>query len=251
MVILGMTGPIGHGKSTFAKALTELEPTTKHFESSLIIAEVANELQAAITTPPDPYNVDSLNDWLKALPAILLEVVHVHCTFDQIKLEQGSIEQHPVDYQKLILHVENMIRKPEIIHKTITKENKETYRPLLQWLGGYLVEKIDKGIWYNEIVRRIHQAQASGAKLCIVGGLRYPTDEAILRSAGALIIKIYRPGHLQSDLLDPTERERQNIGVDCTIMSDGTIDDIKQLVPKFLEDLKADRLQSIYHTAPR
>jgi hypothetical protein len=249
MIILGMSGPIGHGKSTFADALLELEPSTVHFESSLIIAEVANAMQAALTDIPDPYNVSSLNNWLRCLPAILLETVHVRCNFQQIELNQAAVEEHPVDYQKLILHVENMIRKPEIIHQEITKENKETFRPLLQWLGGYLVERVDNGIWYNEIVRRIHKANATGAKLCIVGGLRFPSDAAILRGAGALIIKIYRPGHLQSDTLDPTERERENIHVDCTIMSNGTLADMKKFAVKFMDDLKNNKLQSTYRTA--
>ena len=179
----------------------------------------------------------------------MLEVVHVRCNFDQIKLDQTAMEEHPIEFQKLILHVENLQRKPELMNQQITKENKESYRPLLQWIGGYLVQRIDSGIWYNEIVRRIRQAAAAGCQLCIVGGLRYPTDAAILRGAGAMIIKVYRPGHLQSDLLDPTERERQNIQVDCTIMSNGSIADVKQFAKQFYENLKANQLQSTYHTA--
>ncbi|HSX46374.1 MAG TPA: hypothetical protein VLF87_00060 [Patescibacteria group bacterium] len=249
MIILGMTGPIGHGKTTFADALTELEPSTVHFESSLIIAEVGNAFQAALTDIPDPYNVDRLNNWLKALPPILQEIVHVNCSYDKIKLDQQAMEEHPVEYQKLILHVENLQRKPELMKQKITKENKESFRPLLQWLGGYLVQKIDSGIWYNEIVRRIHQAVAAGAQLCIVGGLRYPTDAAILRGAGAIIVKVYRPGHLQSDLLDPTERERQNIQVDCTIMSNGSVADVKAFAKRFYADLKANKIQHTYRSA--
>ena len=249
MIILGMTGPIGHGKTTFADALAVLEPSTVHFESSLIIAEVANAFQQALTDVPDPYNVERLNNWLRALPGILQEIVHVHCSFDQLKLDQQSMEEHPVEYQKLILHVENLQRKPELIRQEITKENKESYRPLLQWLGGYLVQKIDSGIWYNEVVRRIRQAAAAGCKLCIVGGLRYPTDAAILRGAGAIIIKVYRPGHLQSDMLDPTERERQNIQVDCTIASNGTVADVKEFTKRFYADLQNNKLQKNYQTA--
>jgi hypothetical protein len=249
MIILGMTGPIGHGKTTFADSLAALEPSTVHFESSLIIAEVANALQAALSDVPDPYNVERLNNWLRALPQILLEIAHINCTFDQIKLDQKSMEEHPIEYQKLILHVENLQRKPELINQKIDKDNKESYRPLLQWLGGYLVQRIDSGIWYNEVVRRIRQAAAAGCKLCIVGGLRYPTDAAILRGAGAIIVKVYRPGHLQSDLLDPTERERQNVQVDCTIMSNGTVADVKEFAKKFYEDLKENHLQKTYHTA--
>lgn len=249
MIILGMTGPIGHGKTTFADALAELEPSTVHFESSLIIAEVANAFQSVLSDIPDPYNVERLNNWLKALPPILEEIVHVKCTFDQIKLDQHAMEEHPVEYQKLILHVENLQRKPELMNQKIDKENKENYRPLLQWLGGYLVQKIDSGIWYNELVRRIRQAGEAGCQLCLVGGLRYPTDAAILRGAGAMIVKIYRPGHLQSDMLDPTERERQNIQVDCTILSNGTVADVKVFTKKFYADLKANDLQTTYNTA--
>ncbi len=248
MIILGMTGPIGHGKTTFADALSTLEPNTVHFESSLVIAEVANSLQAALTDIPDPYNVERLNNWLRALPAILLESAHVHCTFEQIKLHQYSMEEHPIEYQKLILHVENLQRKPELMNQQITKENKESFRPFLQWLGGYLVQRIDSGIWYNEIVRRIRQAAGAGANLCIVGGLRYPTDAAVLRGAGAIVIKVYRPGHLQSDLLDPTERERQNIQVDCTIKSNGTVADVKVFAKQFYEDLNNNKLQTTYNT---
>ncbi|HSX23686.1 MAG TPA: hypothetical protein VLE74_01150 [Candidatus Saccharimonadales bacterium] len=249
MMILGMTGPIAHGKTTFAEALTDMEPSTVHLESSMIIAEVANALQAVLSDIPDPYNVDRLNNWLRALPGILQEIAHIHCTFEQIKLSQKDIEEHPIEYQKLILHVENLQRKPQLMKQHISQDNKESYRPLLQWLGGYLVQRVSSSIWYDEIVRRIRQAAAAGCQLCIVGGLRYPKDAAVLRNAGAMIIKVYRPGHLQSDMLDPTERERQNIQVDCTIMSNGTIADVKKFAKVFYKDLKANKLQATYHTA--
>lgn len=249
MIILGMTGPIGHGKSTFAKAVKELEPTAVHLESSLVIAEIANAMQGAMQDIPDPYDVKSLNNWLRSLPAILLQHLSVHCTFEQISLDQANIEQHPVEYQKLIMHVENLHRNPDMAKMEITKENKENYRPLLQWLGGYLVQRVSQTIWYDEIMRRIYAAQAKGCQLCIVGGLRFPGDAAAIRHAGGVIIKVYRPGHLQNDMLDPTERERDNIPVDCTIMSNGTVEDVKRTTARVLEDIKNNRLASLYQTA--
>jgi hypothetical protein len=249
MLLLGMTGPISHGKTTFANALTELEPLTIHLESSIVIAQVANTMHAALTKVPDPYDVNSLNEWLKMLPPILKDTVHVTTTFDRIKLDQNSIEEHPIEYQKLIMHVENLRREPSLARQAITIENKETYRPFLQWLGGYLVHKIDGGIWYNQIVRLVKDAETTGAKLCIVGGLRFPTDAAILRTAGGIIVKVYRPGHLQNDMLDPTERERDNIPVDCTILSNGTKEDMKRCAAVFLKDAIAGNLQLSYQTA--
>ena len=243
-----MTGPIGHGKTTFASALAELEPKTIHLESSMVVAEVANAMHEALQSIPDPYSLDSLNNWLRALPAILLQIVHVHTTFDDVMLTEEAVNKHPVEYQKLLLHVENLRRDPELAKKLITNDNKETYRPFLQWLGGYLVKKVDSGIWYHELTQRIYKARSGGYNLCIVGGLRYPEDATILRTTGAKIIKVYRPGHLQYDMLDPTERERENIQPDTTIISTGSIEDVMRCAKHFLKDLVNDKLQSSYQT---
>ncbi|MDZ7744975.1 MAG: hypothetical protein U5K77_04465 [Candidatus Saccharibacteria bacterium] len=248
MIVIGMTGPIGHGKSTFASAIKELEPTTIHLESSLIIAEIANAMHATLTDIPDPYDVNSLNQWLRSLPAILLDVMNVKCDMSQIRLDPADIEQHPAEYQKLILHVENLQREPHLAKQEITKDNKEAYRPMLQWLGGYLVEKVKPTIWYDEVVRRVQKARESGCKLVIVGGLRYPSDATALRKIGGIIIKVYRPGHLQNDMLDPTERERDNIRVDSTVMSNGSIEDVPRCAKLIIKDIKADNLQTLYQT---
>ncbi len=248
MILLGMTGPIGHGKTTFANALAELVPKTEHLESSLVIAEIVDAMHSVLREVPDPYSVESLNNWLRSLPAILLERFQIHTTFDTLQLEQDAIERHPIEYQKLILHVENLKRQPTLIKQSISKENKETYRPMLQWLGGYLVQKVDPGIWYKEIVKRARSSQDKGCELCIVGGLRFPTDAAILRQAGGQIIKVYRPGYLQNDMLDPTERERENIQVDSTIMSNGSIEDVKRCAATFLEDIRSKSLKTLYQT---
>ncbi len=248
MIILGMTGPIGHGKTTFAEALAELEPTTIHLETSSVVIEVANALQATLTTPLDPYDINALNNWLKSLPAILLDILGTKCTFDQIELKADNIEKHPIEYQKLILHVENLRRNFTLAHQQINTENKEAYRPILQWLGGYLVDKIDNGIWWDEIIKRAKKHEQKGCKLCIAGAIRFPTDAKIARQAGAIIVKVYRPGHLQNDMLDPTERERENVKVDTMVMSNGTIEDVKKCAAQFLKDIEAGELKTLYQT---
>ena len=174
MIIIGMTGPIGHGKSTFAKAVKSFEDSTIRFESSLIIAEVANALHAATSNLPDRYDVESINQWLKPLPDILREIVHEKCTSKQIEIDQGDAERHPIEYDKLLLHIENLHRNPSLLHQKITGENKEAYRPILQWLGGYMVKKVGADIWYKEIIRRVKLSENHGYKICIIGGLRFP-----------------------------------------------------------------------------
>lgn len=247
MIVIGMTGPIGHGKSTFAKALLELEPHTKHFESSMIVAEVANALHDSTLTIPNRDDIVSVNNWLRPLPSVLLAVVHAKCTIDQLKLSVDDVSQHPVEYEKLFLHIENLTRNPDLLKHEITRENKESYRPILQWLGGYLVKKVDQGIWYKEIVRRVYLVQNEGYNLCVIGGLRYPSDAQYVHGVNGIIIKVYRPGHLQYDMLDPTERERDNIAANATVVSNGTIEDVKIVAARVLADIKSNNLQKTYY----
>jgi hypothetical protein len=249
MILVGLTGPIGHGKTVLAEALGKLEPKSSHIETNLVISEVANGMHQALTQLPDPYNVESLNMWLEHLPRILKETVHVFCAFEQIKLIGDEVVTHPVEYQKLIMHVENLRRDPNLAKQTITQENKEVYRPFLQWLGGYLVQKVDTGIWFNEIVSRVHVFEHEGAELVTVGGLRFPKDGIILREAGGVVIKIYRPDHLQYDSLDPTERERSSLQIDSTVINNGTLEDIDVCAAKILADLRGGNLQASYHTS--
>ncbi len=247
MIVIGMTGPIGHGKSTFAKAAMEIEPTARRIESSIIIAEVANALHASTQKVPSKDDIEAINVWLRPLPSILLETVHTKCNFDQIKLSIEEINSHPIDYEKLLLHLENLSRKPDLLKHTINSDNKEEYRPILQWLGGYLVSKIDRGIWYKEITRRIYQLNSQGVKLCLVGGLRFPSDAQYIHDVKGIIIKVYRPGHLQYDMLDPTERERENVTPDATVISNGSVEDIKACAKRVLTDIADSRLQKTYY----
>lgn len=248
MLIIGMTGPIGHGKSTFAKAIKRLEPESVHFESSMIISEVANALHTTTRELPSRDDIESINEWLRPLPEILLKTVHTKTTFENVRLDIAEVESHPIEYEKLFLHIENFHRDPNPLKTIITRENKESFRSILQWLGGYLPKKVDAAIWYKEIMQRVYEAKSAGYKLCIIDGLRYPEDEKLVRAGGGIIIKVYRPGHLQYDMLDPTERERDNIGVDSTVVSNDDIDDLNERAKEVLEDLKRNRLQKVYYS---
>ena len=247
MIILGLTGPIGHGKSSFAKAIAAQDPSVAHFESSLIVGEVADALHATTTKVPSRDDIDKINDWLNPLPDILMKVVNAHCVFGAIALDEAEIERHPIEYEKLFIHIDNLHRNPELLKQKISLENKESYRPILQWLGGYLVRRVDNGIWYKEIVRRIQELDQNQHKICIVGGLRFPNDAYLLKKAGAKIVKVYRPEHLQYDKLDPTERERDNIPVDCTIVSNGSIDDLNACAKRVVEDISSGKIQPVYY----
>lgn len=247
-MVIGITGPIGHGKTTFADALAQREPSFCHLEANMAIIEVANALHKVLPKDIDPTKIDSINTWLQSLPDILQRVVGVTCSFEQIALSAQAVQDQPAEYQKLMLHIENLQHNPVLAQQDITADNKTSYRPFLQWLGGYLVARVDPGIWFNEVVRRLRQSQQAGCKVCIVGGVRYPSDAAILRTANAKIIKLYRPGYLQTDTLDPTERERDSIQADSTIISNGSVEDLQRCAAQILQDIQADKLQQTYQT---
>lgn len=247
MILLGMTGPIGHGKTTLAQALTKVVPGAEHIESSQIIAQVANAWQATLKQPIETDDIYALNQWIKTLPDVLSDELQINCTYDQLEIDEKKHEL--ADYQKLITHVQNVRQDFSMATRRINPDNKELYRPLLQWLGGYLVRHASSDIWYDEIVRLANIKKANGSELCIVGGLRFPRDAEILRRNDGVIISVIRPGYVQYDINDPTERERRNIQVDSTISSNGGVDDLIAFAPKLWADLQAGTLEPNYTTA--
>lgn len=248
MIILGITGPIGHGKTTFAEALASITPNTKLFESGLLVAEVANELHSTLKSIPNPNDIESINQWLSNLPEIIAKVLGTKTSYEKIMLDETKVQNDPIEYKKLIEYVSNLASNPELAQQKITKSNKTKYRPLLQWLGGYLAKNVNSGIWYEELVRRIKKAENNGAKLCVASGVRFPTDAFVLRKAGGTIIEVYRPELQQSDLLDPTERERSTILTDSVIANNGNIEDLTNFSKIFMYDISHDLLKPTYST---
>lgn len=248
MIIIGMTGPIGHGKTTLAKALEEQASGSAHLEFHSIIAEVSNHWHARLKEPFDPYDINDLNHWIRQLPTAIAEVLRLKIEYEKLKIYQTDLEQYPEKYQKLILHGENLRRNFTLAHQSINEDNKETYRPILQWIGGYLVDKIDPKIWSQEILRRIKLIDSDKTELCIVGGLRYPEDAIAIRSVGGIIIKVFRPSMPEHDKLDPTERERDQIQPDITVYGNGTGAELAALAPQIWADIVAGVKESAYTT---
>lgn len=252
MIIIGITGPIGHGKTTLADALCAKVVKCAQFESSQIIAEVADALHVALDGKvPDKSDTEAINEWLKSLPAILLEVAHIKCRFDQLSIDDQSIKDRPLEYQKLMLHLDNLTRQPELAGQQITPDNKQTYRPFLQWLGGYLVQKAHNGIWYEEIVRRMRAIEPTGVELSVAAGIRFPQEADIIRGAGGTVIEILRPEIPVPDISDPTERQRQQILTDTQIINNGTLEELSAAAESVLYDLRNHSLKTQYDCAKR
>jgi hypothetical protein len=242
MNIVGITGPIHHGKTTFAEDLLALEPASVHYETSGIIGELATAWLDSEPDLPPARNIPATNQWLKKLVPIINSTLPATCRFDQIAIDPDNVVLDPEAYVKLFeyLDQEPPVRPP------ITKENKEAFRPLMQWLGGYLLETVDPGLWCKEIVRRIEHDESNGAQLAVTSGVRLPEDAEVLRGAGATIVEIKRPGLPEPDLSDPTERRRASIKIDTTVINDGNLDQLQACAQQFYQDIQAGRVAPQY-----
>jgi hypothetical protein len=246
MIIIGLTGGIGHGKSTFGQYLANNATTHGQWESGELIAEVATALRASKLPSPQPDSLNAINGWLEPLPAILDKTVHVQVT-RPIILTRSDLAGDSPYFIKLLDYLRLAQADPIHQHNPITSENKETVRPLLQWLGGYLAKTIRDDIWYQEIIRRVNATP--NLQIALIGGVRFPADAACLRAAGGKIINITRPRLDQPDLQDLTERERGLIRFDSTIYNDASLEQLQTCAQQVYHDLTTGRLVVDYRAS--
>ncbi len=248
MIITGFGGEIGAGKSTLAHEIERLEPETFLIESWHPIGEVADAFHEHMPAQTGKNEIAWLNRWLKVLPTILSEVVGTESTYSQLRFTQSDVDEDFPKFEKLLLHASNLLKDPDLAMQKITEDNKKTYRPILQWLGGYMVSEVAPTIWYDEIGRRVDAAKQRGAPLAIINGVRYASDFKSVHAIGGVVGRLVRPDLPVKDGNDPTERERNSWRPDFTIINNNEVTDLLDLAPIILEDLKSDSIKPTYIT---
>lgn len=249
-VIIGITGAIGSGKSTVAQFLCDQQPSHAYYESGELIAEVAEDFNHALSgelafeTTTDP--IELTNQALIWFVESINESLHQNATWNQLAITKRLTEQQPELFEKLFIYLETVQENPTLLDARITHETKETYRPLLQWLGGYLVARLGSAIWYNEIFRRI-DLHDSDKSLLVIGGLRYPSDADIVRSHGGIILKVERPINTK-DSRDITEANRDSIIPDSTLQNVGTLETLERTVEDLWNDIASGNPAKTYQS---
>ena len=249
--LLGITGAIGSGKTTFADCLVKVVPDHAQYETWHIVAEIAaafnKALKAELRFETTHDNIELVNQVLIWLPEAISEHLHHDVVWNQLAFNKHSTLAHPELYEKLFAYLELVHKKPAMLNKDLTAKNKEDYRSLLQWLGGYLVVKLSKTIWYDELMRRIEMHNADKS-LVIISGVRYPSDAEIIRMHGGRVIGIERPGTKVVNH-DVTEAERRNIKPDIKIINNGRTTDLKLAAEAMWNDICSGNPKAVYRAA--
>jgi hypothetical protein len=249
VIIVGITGGIGHGKTTFADFLATNARKAAHLESSDVVIELANALRREGHTHPKPNDLAGINRWLLPLKDIIPICVHCDSKRLVLPITTEMLEVEPRNYVKLLEYLQQMQDTPGLQTVDITPDNRQQFRSLLQWLGGYLVKTVNEGIWYDEIVRRIRDLAGQGTEIVIVGGVRFPGDAERLRNAGGVVIEIKRPLADEIDSKDLTERERSLIQPDTVVVNDASLNDLHTLANHVYKGLQLRELDKTYYAS--
>lgn len=253
-VLIGITGAIGSGKSTFAKALADCEPDHSVYETYQLVAEVGDSfnqaLKAELEFATARNDIELVNQALIWLPDTLEDRLHADTSWSQLAIKRHETLVRPNLYGKLFTYLKTVRQKPKLLDQPITVKNIDTYRPLLQWLGGYLVSKVNKNVWYNELMRRVDNHDGTKS-LVIVCGVRYPSDASVIKKRGGKIIAIQRPGLKAkvSDLADITEATRHIIRPDHMVLNNGKVKDLSKLAEDIWRDIGAGKSKARYAAA--
>src|SRR6266702_308289 len=121
--ILGTTGNIGSGKSTFAKLLCNVESSHAHYETSELVAEVAEDFNRALsgelafeTTTDD---VELVNQTLIWFVESISEKLHREVPWNQLAITKRAIATRPELFEKMFAYVDAAKKQPPLLDSRI------------------------------------------------------------------------------------------------------------------------------------
>ncbi|PID32423.1 hypothetical protein CR970_00675 [Candidatus Saccharibacteria bacterium] len=249
MNIVGLTGAIGHGKSAIANALQHYDSQALHLETNMPIMELANALQNDLISMQVSSSPEFVASWLCNLPIHIDRYMHDTVLPEDVCPTIQDLRENTDQHQKLFTYLETMQANPDLVGATIDADNKETYRPLLQWIGGYMIRRLGLLVWVGEIMERVRDYQANGGTLAIIGGLRSQPEANLVRDAGGVVVYVRRPDTPERDTSDATEVTRKAITHDAMVINNGTLQQLDACALQLLQDIRAGKVQATYDAA--
>lgn len=256
MIVVGLTGGMGQGKSTVGEMLRGLAKVDykADLESSYPITEVANEWMETwpkpLKFPLDGNVINLANELIENLPPILQRITGKTAEVKalQIKNEEASFELHNrlirylVKWTLLSDH-ERVVQLPT----PIDPDNKGLHRALFQWIGGVTVAVVSPTIWSDLLDHRIKQLSERGYKLVTVGGIRYSHDAEMIHANNGLVLRVARPNSDESS--DVTEISMNHIMPDAQLYNDGSLEQLEKVVRGLWRDLQTGETKPEYQAS--
>ena len=252
MIILGISGAIQSGKTTLAQLLTDTDSAhSVHMETSTIIVELADDFNAALASRLELLRTDkigAINEILETLASALSHIANTELRVADIAVRSEDVAAAPEWYSKLFAYFQQVTTDPSVVTQPITSQNKSIYRSLLQWIGGYVLYRLEEPLlWYKELKRRIDDLPPD-VSLVALTAPRQPAEAEYVQSIGGRVVLIERP-ELVADRTDVTERRVAEIIPDIRVINDSSLKALQACAVRLRSDLFNNRPQAEYRAS--
>lgn len=249
--IIGIAGPINSGKTTLAALLTGIDPLhSVHLETSTVVVELADLFNSSLAGiyGPEKDRIEMANLAVQSLLPSLSTMINRSVTLEDVIVTPESSQQEPQWYEKLFRYFDDLAVQPALLNRPITALNKDEYRSLLQWIGGYFLFRLEQPLlWYNDLFRQIESLPAE-IDVVAVTAPRQPAEADFIQQHGGQVIMLNRPG-IAIDPQEVTERRVLEITPNATVANDASLIELRHCAATVRSDILEGKLAASYRAS--
>lgn len=116
------------------------------------------------------------------------------------------------------------------------ENNKEFFRPILQWWGSFKRKTINQNYWVDKALAKINSEIDAGINVIFIPDLRFRNEAKTLKEVGSVLIRIARPEQICDEHESETELDDYK-GFDEIILNRGTLSDLEHEAVGLLQKL--------------